>query len=531
MKMRIQKLLLSFSLLVFLVFPFLGETLKSEIQSYRVIHESGDAFSCSESLRHREEKISESWMGIYMNGIKVGYSYSQEFSLIKNGKKYKKDFNESWMRVSRLGGNPVEIVASQESLCDEQERPLECILRMKMSESETVMKAEIGPDKILFKSGDKVLKELPYKEEFYLGTPLEKIIEEKGLRPGKKYNFKILDPISRSLVDCSFEVIGKEDVLILGNKMSLWHVQEKMTSILPVIMDEWIDESGESWKTVSQASFITSTSIRMSKEKALEISEENFDIAFSTIIKSNMVFESPQKIQKVTFKLSGISPDKIKNFPFDDGSQKILEIRKDYVVVQTSSQVFKEEEAIHFPVKDEKFRIFLKSTLYCQADDPEIREVAKVIVGRERNSWRAAKLIADWVKSEMTPNYDVGFASAKEILKNREGDCSEHTVLTVALCRASGIPSRAAVGIMYAQGIFAYHMWPEVYVGRWIGLDAKWLATDKRSGEYYTDATHLKFGRSLLDENIFKEMVQAISEIIGQLKLEIIDYYQDTSNS
>ncbi|GAG48654.1 unnamed protein product, partial [marine sediment metagenome] len=38
---------------------------------------------------------------------------------------------------------------------------------------------------------------------------------------------------------------------------------------------------------------------------------------------------------------------------------------------------------------------------------------------------------------------------------------------------------------------------------------------------------HIKLGRSLLDENIFKEMAQAISEIIGKLKLEIIDYYQD----
>jgi len=50
---------------------------------------------------------------------------------------------------------------------------------------------------------------------------------------------------------------------------------------------------------------------------------------------------------------------------------------------------------------------------------------------------------------------------------------------------------------------------------------------DKKSGEYYTDATHIKFGRSLLDENIFKEMAQAVSEIIGKLKIEIIDYYLD----
>ena len=527
MKMKIQKLFMFLFLWIFLVFPFLGNKVKSEVQSSKIIPESDNVFSSSESSKSREEKISESWMGVYMGGIKVGYSHNEEFSLIKNGKKLKKSFSESWMKVARLGGNSIEIVTVQESIYDEQGKPLECIIRLKMSESETVMRAEIGPDKILFKSGDKIIKELPYEEEFYLEVPVEKIIEEEGLKPGNKYNFKILDFTSYSLVDFSFEVIGKEDVLILGKKMILWHAKGETTYVIPLSIDEWIDESGNSWRSINKTSFTTLTSIRMPKEKALEVSEETFDIAFSTIIKPNVTFENPQKIQGVTFKLSGISADKIKNFPFDDGSQKIIEVGEDYAIVQTSSQIFKEEEAILFPVKDKEFRRFLKSSAFCQAEDPEIQKVAKEIVGQERNSWRASKKIAEWVEKEMTANYDVGFATAKEIIKNREGDCSEHTVLTVALCRAVGIPARAAVGIMYGRGIFAYHMWPEVYVGRWISLDSKWLAVDKKSGEYYTDATHIKLGRSLLDENIFKEMAQAISEIIGKLKLEIIDYYQD----
>jgi len=527
MKMKIQKLFMFFFLWIFLVFPFLGNKVKSEVQSSKIIPESDDVFSSSESSKPGKEKMSESWMGVYMGGIKVGYSHNEEFSLIKNGKKLKKSFSESWMKVARLGGNSIEIATMQESIYDEKGKPLECIMRIKMSESETVMRAEIGADKILFKSGDKIIKELPYEEEFYLEVPVEKIIEEDGLKPGNKSNFKILDFTSYSLVDFSFEVIGKEDVLILGKKMRLWHAKGETTYVIPLSIEEWIDESGNSWRSINKTSFTTLTSIRMPKEKALEVSEETFDIAFSTIIKPNVTFENPQKIQRVTFKLSGISADKIKNFPFDDGNQKIIEVGKDYVIVQTSSQIFKEEEAILFPVKDKEFRRFLKSSAFCQAEDPEIQKVAKKIIGQERNSWRASKKIAEWVEKEMTANYYVGFATAKEIIKNREGDCSEYTVLTVALCRAVGIPARAAVGIMYGQGIFAYHMWPEVYVGRWISLDSKWLAVDNKSGEYYTDATHIKLGRSLLDENIFKEMAQAISEIIGKLKLEIIDYHQD----
>ena len=482
--------------------------------------------SAQELIRPEGKRFSETWMGIYINGVKIGYSHSQEFLLVRNGEKYLKNLQMSFMKISRLGSNPVELLTTEETLYDVNRNPVRTVIKTKMSESETIIEIKYFPNKIVFKLG-KNINEVPYKEKFYLGVPLEKIIKEGKLKPGNKFNFKILDVISRSIINTHFEVIGKEEVLILGRKMSLWHVREdKSGSALSRIVDEWIDDEGQIWKQVVKSSFLTTISIRMSKEKALEISEENFDIALSTAIKSNIKFKNPQKIKSVTFKISGIPPHKIKNFPCDDGSQAILKIERDYAIIKTSARIFHEEEAILLPIKDEGFSKYLKSTSFCQADDPEIRRTAKQIIGDERNSWRAAKKIAEWVNRKMTPDYDIGFATAKEILKNLKGDCSEYTVITVALCRAAGIPARAAIGIMHAHGIFLGHMWLEVYVGQWLNLDTKWLAIDKRTGEYYTDATHIKFGRSNLDENIFKDISQAVSGIIGKLKIEILDYLE-----
>jgi hypothetical protein len=471
--------------------------------------------------------VSETWMGVYMQGVKIGYSHSKEFNLVKDGKTFQKTIQESWMRVSRLGGNPVEISTTQDSLYDAEKNPVETTIRTKLSQNETVIKAEVKPDRIVFYVGDKITKELPYSEKFDFGVPLAKIIETDGLSAGMEYTFKILEPLTQSLISISFEVLEEESVLILGEHISLWHVRTKMTEIFPIVMDEWVDGKGEVWKSVSDAGFLHTTSIRMPKEKALEMSDQNLDIAFSVLIESNVEFAFPQEVQKVTYKVSGIPVEKIKNLPFDDASQTLLDLKEDHAIIQTRSLVFTEEKAILFPVKDEKFAEYLTSTVFCQSDDVEVEKTAKNIVGDERNSWAASKKIAEWVSREMEPNYDVGFASAKEILENREGDCSEHTVLMVALCRSVGIPARAAVGVMYGQGIFAYHMWPEVYVGEWVGLDAKWLAVDKQSGEYYTDATHIKLGDSALDEGIFQEMGQAMSEVIGKLKLEVLEYTQD----
>ena len=463
-------------------------------------------------------------MGIYMEGVKVGYSHSLESVYSKNGENFQKFITESRMKVSRLGGAPVEIVSAQESLYRGDETPIETVLRTKMSESEIVLQAEIKKDKILFKSGEKLIKELPYKDKLYLGIPLEEIIRSGDFKAGEKFTFPVLDPLSYSVRDSTFEVFGKEDILVLGKKMNLWHVRTEFQSIIPVVMEEWIDEEGNIWKSVSQASFMTTTSIRMPKEKALEISAENLDIAFSTIIPSNVLFEDPLKVKEVTFRLSGISVENIKGVPFDDNSQALLESQEDSILIRTASQIFKEENSLMLPITGDEFLEELKPTTFCQSDDPAIVATARDIIGEEKNAWRAAKKIAEWVDREMTANYDVGFASAAEIMKNREGDCSEHTVILVALCRAAGIPARAAVGLMYADGIFAYHMWPEVYVGQWVNLDAKWLALDEETGEYYTDATHIKFGRSSLNENIFEELVKAVSGIIGKLKIEILDF-------
>ncbi|MDH5466555.1 MAG: transglutaminase-like domain-containing protein [Candidatus Aminicenantes bacterium] len=527
MKLKPKKVLSPFFLYLFFIFAFFGTVVQPEIGLACASRVNPGILPLLENQESGQEKTSESWMGVYMNGIKVGYSLNQEFSLIKNGRRHRKEYDKSWMQISRLGGTPVELTTIQESLYDEKGKPLECVLRTKMSETETVMKAEIGQNKIIFQIGDKVIKELPYEEEFYLEIPVRQIIEQEGLKPGKKYSFKILDFTTHNLIDSSFEVVGREDVLILGEKLNLWRVAGKTDSVITVSSEDWIDGDGNVQKSVSKTSFMELTSLRMPEEKALEVSGENFDIAFSTIIKPNITFENPLEVQMVKFKLSGIPPERIHDFPFDGISQKILESGENYVLIQTFSLVFREEDAVSFPVEEEDLRRFLMPTSFCQSDDPEIKRTAGDIVGEERNSWRAAKKIAEWVKREMTPTYDVGFADAREILENRKGDCSEHTVLTVALLRAAGIPARAAVGIMYGRGIFAYHMWPEVYAGQWVGLDAKWLAVDKKSGELYTDATHIKFGQSLLDENIFKEMAQAVSDVIGKLKLEIIEYYQD----
>src|SRR5436190_11930904 len=68
---------------------------------------------------------------------------------------------------------------------------------------------------------------------------------------------------------------------------------------------------------------------------------------------------------------------------------------------------------------------------------------------------------------------------AFKVAQTLTGDCTEFSMLAAAMCRAAGVPSRVAIGLVYVdrppprQAFFGFHMWTEVYVrGAWVAIDA-----------------------------------------------------------
>ena len=139
---------------------------------------------------------------------------------------------------------------------------------------------------------------------------------------------------------------------------------------------------------------------------------------------------------------------------------------------------------------------YLKSNPLINSDDPTVVAHTKRAIGRETDPWKKAVAIQDWVSKNLkNKNFGNAFASAKEVARNLEGDCTEHSVLTAAMCRAAGVPSRMVVGLVYATPLsgFGPHAWNEVFVnGRWVAIDATFNQAE-------VDATHIKLATSSLD--------------------------------
>ncbi|MGL6097954.1 MAG: transglutaminase domain-containing protein [Fimbriiglobus sp.] len=89
-----------------------------------------------------------------------------------------------------------------------------------------------------------------------------------------------------------------------------------------------------------------------------------------------------------------------------------------------------------------------------------------------------AKAVERWVHRTMKPeDFSQAMATCSNVARTLTGDCTEYAMLAAGMCRAVGVPSRTALGVVYAtdrggKPFLAYHMWFEVYAnGRWIGLD------------------------------------------------------------
>ena len=117
---------------------------------------------------------------------------------------------------------------------------------------------------------------------------------------------------------------------------------------------------------------------------------------------------------------------------------------------------------------------------WLQSDAPEIRKLAHDGASGAHEPREQMQRLEDFVRSYIrTKDLNVGYASALEVARKPEGDCTEHAVLLAALGRALGIPTRVVDGLAYTDRyagldhVFVPHAWTQAWIdGRWKSYDA-----------------------------------------------------------
>ncbi|HDK41132.1 MAG TPA: transglutaminase domain-containing protein, partial [Nitrospirae bacterium] len=216
------------------------------------------------------------------------------------------------------------------------------------------------------------------------------------------------------------------------------------------------------------------------------------DIILLTSVPFNI--DLPEDISFLKMQIKGID---FEGFDLNGGRQSL---KGDIVEINTEDIA----EAGHVSLPVSGMDRFLEDSPFIQSKALEIVKLSREILGGEKDSLAAARKLWLWVYTNIEKKPSITLPSAVDVLKIRQGDCNEHTALYTALARAAGLPARISTGLVYRDGYFYYHAWPEVFTGQWIDIDPT-------LGQFPADATHLRLVRGDMDKQLI--LLRAINNI------------------
>jgi hypothetical protein len=280
----------------------------------------------------------------------------------------------------------------------------------------------------------------------------------------------------------------------------------------------WVNEQGETLK--SYVPSIQQESVRTTKEDALKPAEGGqFDLLVASTVPLKGKLPHPTQTKRVVYK-AHVTSGKIDGLFANCLSQRVKNIDErtsalTILAVRPGDPPPPLDLDPAQPTAED-----LGPNNLIQSDDAKVTELAASIAPDEKDAWKLACALEKYVdRTIQLKNFSQAFATAAEVARTLEGDCTEHAVLLAALCRARKIPARVAFGIVYypPQQGFAYHMWNEVWIAdRWVPMDAT-LGLSGIGGD------HIKLADSnLAGASAYSAMLPVI-QVFGRLELEVVE--------
>ena len=352
-------------------------------------------------------------------------------------------------------------------------------------------------------------------------TGVASLLTQKGLKTGDKQTFHMFVFDLLKPVKTEIEVLGEETLTYQSDEKQVYVLKQTMDMMNGVTAKLWIDTDGVNYRTEVPLMGLSMVTTKTDKETAVGGIEE-VDVILKTRILPSGKLPIPKaehleaEVKLLTGNIAEVvrSTHRQKLEPSYNGIGKAPKQKYPSYKLSIQVPVIVAEDCPNLPIQNAEGE-FLTASAYIQSDHPDIQAKAKEILENEVNSWHASKKLCRWVYDSIKEKkMSGGFASSLTVLQSLSGDCTEHTVLFIALARAAGIPARICSGIVFAKDAFYYHFWPEVYIGKWVQMDPT-------LDQVIADANHIQLGGSTLESDNLMEYAADVFHTLNQLEITI----------
>ena len=347
----------------------------------------------------------------------------------------------------------------------------------------------------------------------------------EGLEVGETVRLPVFDPTSLSTRTVEVHILEHDTLFVTDSaaigtdgrwasarqdSVPAWKIAEEFGGVR---VESWVDEDGRILQASSALGFsMQKTEYELARQaqedsRLASSSPIDDDVILSTAVQSNVDFADVTQYDELRFRLSGVD---LEGFQLEGGRQSL---RGDTLIIRRE-QWDGVDPGYRLPYAFMDLREALEPEPLIQSDDERIIRRAREITAR-RSQWsqdpkEVARQLTTAVYNMLDKEITFSVPNAVQVLETLQGDCNEHTVLYVALARALGLPARTAVGLVYVNGAFFYHAWPEVWLDEWVAVDPTF-------GQYPADASHIRFVIGGLAQQV------EIVRLIGSLDIEVLD--------
>lgn len=340
----------------------------------------------------------------------------------------------------------------------------------------------------------------PVSEQMMLSTGLgSPAMDLPILAPGEEVYIDTFDPSTMSAGKARLVCTGREQLMVAGEMVD--------TSIIAITIggmttQAWVTDDQETVKAQTPIGFMLK---KITPEEALSPIEAD-DRA--SLVEQMMVRPTGVPLKRgvatMRARISGVPAE----LPLpSDNLQQVQSDQEVLIAVPLDPRNVAPER-----LSDDERMLALASDPLVNAENAEIQTAAKEAIAHTADEWGKALALYEWTYTNLRKVPTLSVPTAVDVLRTRQGDCNEHTVLYCAMARAVGLPARIAVGLVYSEvlGGFGYHAWPEVHIGGWIPLDPT-------LGQPVADATHIK----LLNGGIDKWGM--LVGYMGRIEIEVLE--------
>jgi len=426
---------------------------------------------CIPTLAHAAP-AQETWMSVLLDGHKIGSMHTTRVvqgDRVITSQQLQVEFERTGTKISLM-----ESETDEETL---DGTPLKFDSRTRSSGVENFTRGEI-------RSGHKVevhsrvggadqTRTLEWPQGALLAEGLRLLELRAGLTPGTRYS-------SLAFQADNLEAIAIDSVVGESASIDLPDGPRTLTKIeqtirlpdAPAKSVAWVDSEQTVAKLILPIMGYELTMIACSKACA-QAPNQSADILAHGIVAAPRALSAEERKRGVTLKLSA-----------SDGGDALQFAQTDeQTVVSADGSVTLRIE----PIDPQRASIERKPDAsdskpndWLQSDAPEIVALASKGAAGAKSAHEQMQQLESFVRSFIrTKDLNIGYASALEVAKRPEGDCTEHAVLLAALGRALGIPTRVVDGLAYVdayagkQHVFVPHAWTQAYVdGHWQSFDA-----------------------------------------------------------